>query len=425
MDRYLILIAGPLVSRDKAYAEELCNQLKGSSVIACHALFPQLHDLESAKAITIDEARRNVESIAAEEYLIVYGDNLLALEPMRALASLRLYVEADELAVTSDALQDLQTEALQERKAGRKDSRKPSTLAQDVQRIINERNARIESQVAVYRSFADIIIGAEEQPDEAIPSIVRYIQRTDSRKSRQKLQDEAKQARVEEMLRQYNGSTAQTRKAKLKRKLWTMVVKATLFFKRLMDIVISLVALLLLSPLFAFVAICIKLTDGGPVFYVQTRIGKQGKAFPFPKFRSMVMNADKMKDGLLGQADRKGDVTFKMKHDPRVTRIGRFIRRFSIDELPQVWCVLKGDMSIVGPRPPVPREVALYTQEDRRRLEVTPGLTGIWQVSGRAEIGFKQQVELDVLYIESHGFWLDLKLILKTIPAVLTGKGAY
>ncbi|GEM_PF-505783 len=425
MDRYLILIAGPLVSRDKEYAEELCNQLKGSSVIACHALFPQLRDLESAKAITIDEARRSVESIAAEEFLIVYGDNLLALEPMRALASLRLYVEADELAVASDALQDFQTETLQERKTSRKDTRKPSTLAQDVQRIINERNARIESQVVVYRTFADIIIGAEEQPDEAIPSIVRYIQRTDSRKSRQKLQDEAKQARVEEMLRQYNGSTAQTRKAKLKRKLWTMVVKATLFFKRFMDIVISLVALLLLSPLFAFVAICIKLTDGGPVFYVQTRIGKQGKAFPFPKFRSMVMNADKMKDGLLGQADRKGDVTFKMKHDPRVTRIGRFIRRFSIDELPQVWCVLKGDMSIVGPRPPVPREVALYTQEDRRRLEVTPGLTGIWQVSGRAEIGFKQQVELDVLYIESHGFWLDLKLILKTIPAVLTGKGAY
>jgi exopolysaccharide biosynthesis polyprenyl glycosylphosphotransferase len=242
---------------------------------------------------------------------------------------------------------------------------------------------------------------------------------------RQKLQDEARQERVEEMLRLYTASATQTGKAKLKRKLWTMVVKATLFFKRLMDIVISLVALLLLSPLFAFVAICIKLTDGGPVFYVQTRIGKQGKAFPFPKFRSMVMNADKMKDGLLGQADRKGDVTFKMKRDPRVTRIGRFIRRFSIDELPQVWCVLKGDMSIVGPRPPVPREVALYTQEDRRRLEVTPGLTGIWQVSGRAEIGFKQQVELDVLYIESHGFWLDLKLILKTIPAVLTGKGAY
>ena len=425
MDRYLILIAGPLVSQDKAYAEELCLQLKGSSVIACHALFPNLKDLESAKAITLDEARRNVEGIAAEDYLIVYGDNLLALEPMRKLASLRLYVEADELSMTSDALQDFQHETLETRKAGKKDIRKPSTLAQDVQRIINERNARIESQVVVYRTFADIIIGSDEQPDEAIPSIVRYVQRTDNRKSRQKLQDEAKQARVEEMLRQYNGSTAQTRKAKLKRKLWTMVVKATLFFKRFMDIVISLVALLLLSPLFAFVALCIKLTDGGPVFYVQTRIGKLGKPFPFPKFRSMVMNADKMKDGLLGQADRKGDVTFKMKHDPRVTRIGRFIRRFSIDELPQVWCVLKGDMSIVGPRPPVPREVALYTQEDRRRLEVTPGLTGIWQVSGRAEIGFKQQVELDVLYIESHGFWLDLKLILKTIPAVLTGKGAY
>ncbi|HCJ95132.1 MAG TPA: glycosyl transferase, partial [Sphaerochaeta sp.] len=203
------------------------------------------------------------------------------------------------------------------------------------------------------------------------------------------------------------------------------VITATLAFKRAMDMLLSFVALLMLSPLFLFVALAIKLHDRGPVFYIQQRVGLQGKEFPFPKFRSMVMHADALKDSLLNQADRAGDVTFKMKQDPRVTPIGRFIRRFSIDELPQLWCVLKGDMSIVGPRPPVPREVALYTQEDRRRLEVKPGLTGIWQVSGRSEIGFKQQVELDVLYIESHGFWLDLKLILKTIPAVLTGKGAY
>ncbi|MBC8452754.1 MAG: sugar transferase [Spirochaetes bacterium] len=227
------------------------------------------------------------------------------------------------------------------------------------------------------------------------------------------------------MLQQYQSKGRKFRKERVKRTLWLMVIKATLLFKRLVDILATIIALLLLSPLFLAVSLLIKFTDGGPVFYVQTRIGKHGKHFPFPKFRSMVLNADKMKDDLLKQADRIGDITFKMKRDPRVTRIGRFIRRFSIDELPQLWCVLKGDMSLVGPRPPVPREVALYTQEDRRRLEVTPGLTGIWQVSGRAEIEFKQQVELDVLYIESHGFWLDILLMLKTIPAVFTGKGAY
>jgi lipopolysaccharide/colanic/teichoic acid biosynthesis glycosyltransferase len=114
-----------------------------------------------------------------------------------------------------------------------------------------------------------------------------------------------------------------------------------------------------------------------------------------------------------------------MKNDPRVTWIGRIIRKFSIDELPQLWCVLIGDMSLVGPRPPVPREVALYTLKDRRRLESTPGLTCIWQVSGRGDIPFPQQVELDVEYIESQSLWLDLKILLKTVPAVLTGKGAY
>lgn len=377
-----------------------------------------------ARKVAKDELSRMIADVPGD-YPIIYGDNTLALESMRSLASLRIYVDADKLDVTTETLRDFETDSPLKKKTGKKDSQKASSLSADVQRILKERNEKIENEVASSKQFANIVIGTDEQADEAVFSILKYIQRTDPRLATQKLSDEQRRKRVDEMLKQYATSSMQTRKAKIKRKLWTFVIKATLFFKRLMDIVISLVALILLSPLFAIVALFIKLTDGGPVFYVQTRIGKQGKPFPFPKFRSMVLNADKMKDNLLDQAERKGDVTFKMKKDPRVTPIGRFIRRFSIDELPQVWCVLKGDMSIVGPRPPVPREVALYTQEDRRRLEVTPGLTGIWQVSGRSDIGFKQQVELDVLYIESHGFWLDIMLILKTIPAVLTGKGAY
>jgi len=137
------------------------------------------------------------------------------------------------------------------------------------------------------------------------------------------------------------------------------------------------------------------------------------------------MNAEKLKDALLAQSDLKDSVTFKMKRDPRVTWIGRIIRKFSIDELPQLWCVLKGDMTLVGPRPPVPREVAAYTLADRRRLDVTPGLTCFWQVSGRSDIAFPQQVQLDVQYIESQSLWVDFVVLLKTIPAVLLGKGAY
>jgi lipopolysaccharide/colanic/teichoic acid biosynthesis glycosyltransferase len=139
----------------------------------------------------------------------------------------------------------------------------------------------------------------------------------------------------------------------------------------------------------------------------------------------MVVNAEKLKDTLLAQSDHKDSVTFKMKKDPRITWIGRIIRKASIDELPQLGCVLKGDMSLVGPRPPVPREVAQYTLADRRRLDVIPGLTCIWQVSGRGDIPFKEQVKLDLQYIESQSVWLDVKLLFKTIPAVLTGRGAY
>ena len=142
------------------------------------------------------------------------------------------------------------------------------------------------------------------------------------------------------------------------------------------------------------------------------------------KFRSMVPNADKLKDQLLGQNQMQGGVLFKMKDDPRITRVGKFIRKYSIDELPQFWNVFRGDMSLVGPRPPVPREVALYTPEDRQRLLAQPGLTCFWQVGGRSDIDFAGQVRLDVAYIQSSSLWLDIKLLFKTVPAVLLGKGA-
>lgn len=214
-------------------------------------------------------------------------------------------------------------------------------------------------------------------------------------------------------------------RARAKRQMWTFTVCSSERLKRAIDIVGAVTLLVALSPLLAVVAAIIKLTDRGPVLFWQTRVGRYGRAFPFPKFRSMVPNAEKLKDQLLGNNDHGDCVTFKMKRDPRVTRIGRVIRKLSIDELPQLWCILKGDMSLVGPRPPVPREVAKYTLAQRRRLDVTPGLTCIWQVSGRGDIPFPQQVELDVKYIESQSLWTDVKLLCSTVPAVLLGKGAY
>jgi exopolysaccharide biosynthesis polyprenyl glycosylphosphotransferase len=211
----------------------------------------------------------------------------------------------------------------------------------------------------------------------------------------------------------------------LKRIGWVGVVKGSYLVKRVLDIVASAILLVLLIPVFLTVAIAIRLEDPGPILFKQTRVGRWGSLFTMWKFRSMYTDAEERKKELMAQNEMEGGVIFKMKDDPRVTKVGRIIRKTSIDELPQLWNVLKGDMSLVGPRPPVPQEVNEYSLSDRRRLEVTPGITCIWQVSGRSDIPFDQQVELDVQYIQSQSFWTDIKILLKTVPALLFGTGAY
>jgi exopolysaccharide biosynthesis polyprenyl glycosylphosphotransferase len=196
--------------------------------------------------------------------------------------------------------------------------------------------------------------------------------------------------------------------------------------KRALDIVATVCGLLVLLPLFVVVGLAIKLTSKGPIFYWQKRVGWDCKEFDFPKFRSMRTDSDQVREKLLAQNQHGSTgVTFKMKNDPRVTTVGRFIRKYSIDELPQLWCVLTGEMSLVGPRPPLPSEVAKYTEEQKMRLMAIPGLTGIWQVSGRSEIPFEEQFAMDMNYIMNYSLMLDIRILLKTIPAVLKSKGAY
>jgi exopolysaccharide biosynthesis polyprenyl glycosylphosphotransferase len=196
-----------------------------------------------------------------------------------------------------------------------------------------------------------------------------------------------------------------------------------LSLKRLFDIVISGAALWLLLPLLAVVIALIKLTSRGPVFFRQNRVGLHGRKFSMLKFRSMVVNAEALKASLARGNEQTGPV-FKMRNDPRVTAIGRFIRKYSIDELPQLVNVLRGDMSIVGPRPPVPAEVAQYDAWQRRRLSVRPGLTCIWQVSGRNQISFEDWMYLDMQYIDNWSLMRDFNLIFRTVPIVITGRGA-
>jgi lipopolysaccharide/colanic/teichoic acid biosynthesis glycosyltransferase len=184
-------------------------------------------------------------------------------------------------------------------------------------------------------------------------------------------------------------------------------------------------ALIALAPVFVLIASIVRY-DGGPAFFRQQRVGKGGRTFWFYKFRSMVVDAEARRAGLaLWNRHGPDGVTFKLKHDPRVTPVGRFLRRTSLDELPQLWNVLKGDMSLVGPRPALPSEVACYTTGQSRRLAVPPGLTCLWQVCGRAELSFEEQVRLDLEYISRRSLWLDLDLLARTVPAVVGGRGAY
>lgn len=206
---------------------------------------------------------------------------------------------------------------------------------------------------------------------------------------------------------------------------WETALRSLLAIKRTLDILFSLVALILLAPLFLVVAVCILIDDGFPVLLMQKRVGLYGREFRLHKFRSMCRNADQMKDELLERNESTGGVIFKMKNDPRVTRVGRVLRRFSIDEMPQFLNVLVGDLSVVGPRPPLPEEVAQYSLSDRKRLQVKPGITCLWQIQGRSEIPFEGLVSLDMQYIQSQSFLKDIIIIIKTIPAVLFGRGAY
>jgi exopolysaccharide biosynthesis polyprenyl glycosylphosphotransferase len=210
----------------------------------------------------------------------------------------------------------------------------------------------------------------------------------------------------------------------VRRWMWRTVLFGGRLAKRAFDIAASLAFLAAFSPLYLFVALLVKLEDRGPVFFTQVRVGQFGREFKFYKFRSMCVDAEARLKEVLARNRHQEGVTFKMKNDPRLTRIGKWLRRFSLDELPQFFNVLIGDMSIVGPRPPVPREVARYSLGDRRRLAVKPGITCLWQIGGRSEIDFSGQVKLDVQYIEDQSLWKDMAIVAKTVPAVLSGRGA-
>ncbi len=221
------------------------------------------------------------------------------------------------------------------------------------------------------------------------------------------------------------GKPGVSRHIRMKLRFWRLTVTLAYFLKRLFDFVGTWVLLILLSPIFIITAVLIKLGSAGPVIFTQIRVGKDGRHFKFYKFRSMRIDAEALKTELEKHNESGDGVIFKIKKDPRITFIGRIIRKFSIDELPQLFNVLTSDMSLVGPRPPLPSEVANYTLDERKRLHIKPGITCIWQISGRSNIPFKEQVELDKQYIGSRSLWKDIIILLKTIPAVIIGRGAY
>lgn len=195
--------------------------------------------------------------------------------------------------------------------------------------------------------------------------------------------------------------------------------------KRALDVVGSLVGIILLSPILLLLAIAVRLTSEGPSIFVQERCGLGGRKFKFYKFRTMVIDAERRRAELEHLNEMSGPA-FKMKRDPRITRLGVTLRKLSLDELPQLWNVLKGDMSLVGPRPPLPSEVMCYTPRQAQRLSVVPGITGLWQVSGRNSIAdFDQWIELDLKYARTQSFWLDVKILLKTVLIVVLARGAH
>ncbi len=206
--------------------------------------------------------------------------------------------------------------------------------------------------------------------------------------------------------------------------LFSNVSRHYLFIKRVFDIIVSLLAIILLLPLFLVVAVVIKLDSRGPVLFIQERNGHRGKQFKMYKFRSMVEDAE-CNICMLEDKNEASGYMFKIKKDPRITHIGKIIRKTSIDELPQLLNVLKGEMSIVGPRPPIPREVVKYDAWHNLRLSVIPGLTGLWQVSGRNDLGFEEMVRLDLKYIRERSIKYDLKIILKTIPVLFGDNSAF
>lgn len=194
--------------------------------------------------------------------------------------------------------------------------------------------------------------------------------------------------------------------------------------KRIIDILLSLMGLIILSPIFIIVAIMIKIESNGPIIFSQYRVGYKGKKFKMYKFRSMVADAEEKKKNLISENEVTGPM-FKMKNDPRITKVGRVIRKTSIDELPQLFNVIKGDMSLVGPRPSLPSEVEQFPEWAYRRLDVKPGLTCFWQVSGRNNIEFDEWMRLDIKYVEERSFWIDMKLIFKTVFVLFGDNNAY
>ncbi|WP_051153998.1 sugar transferase [Paenibacillus sp. PAMC 26794] len=201
--------------------------------------------------------------------------------------------------------------------------------------------------------------------------------------------------------------------------------KVYLFMKRMLDLLGSFIGLIILCPLFAVIGILIKIeAPQGSVFFRQVRVGQDGKEFHMYKFRSMVANAEDLLEQLINQNEVNGNM-FKMKNDPRITRIGKFIRKTSLDELPQLWNVFRGEMSLVGPRPALPREVKNYTSYDRQRLQMIPGCTGLWQVSGRNSVGFEEMVELDLTYARERSMMVDIKIIFRTFKVLVGSKDAF